>query len=131
MIRRIDIERDYDEIKTWWTYHHYTHIHTQFIPEHSYVYEDEECQILGCMFVYYTDQKLIFVDHLTVNPEVSSPKLKFRIINELLEYGRSEAKEKGYLAAIGHTKLSGFRKFHKRKYFYVSEPKFSLLLGIL
>jgi hypothetical protein len=130
MIRKINFESDYKEVCKWWKHYNYTIIPEPFIPDNTFVYDDGK-NILGCIVIYLTDKFIIWVDHLTVSPEVKRPKLKIKIVDDLIEHGRAICRSKGYVIAMGHTSMSGFRKYHSKKGFTVTEPKFSVLMGNL
>lgn len=128
IVRKFNMEKDFSVINGWWTTYHYSNVHPDLFPDNTFV-ALEGNRLLGCILMYLMDRPIMLMDHLTVSPHIQNPRIKLRVVDALIETARLEAKKRGYVLGMGHTKLSGFKKYHRKKGFTVTESNYSLIYG--
>lgn len=130
IIRKIDFEKDYEVISEWWSEYLYSILPKDFFPENTFVAIQNE-SLVGIVMMYLTDSPMMLIEHLTVSPEVKSPKRKLIVIRSLVDYAMLQAKIMGFKIGMAHTRINGMRKVLNKKGYSVSKPEYSLIYGAI
>lgn len=87
--------RDYEMVKSWWHSHNLPAPTVDMIPEDtSYIIEYEETP-LACISWFGTNASFALIDNLVANPDFQGA-LREVMVDELIWYVETEAKEEGY-----------------------------------
>lgn len=92
-IRLFDLEKDYDEVSSWWTKQKWPVIPSEFLSPTGFIAIDGDDKV-AVTWVYRTDSPIYIMEWLVGNPDVSHEKRK-QGIEGVINTSSIYAKESG------------------------------------